>query len=366
MGKRKTTKEFIVDVDKVHGNKYDYSKVEYKNNKTKVIIICSIHGEFEQTPGSHLSGRGCPQCGGSEKLTKITFLTKGNIIHNNFYSYDKVQYTNNHTRVIITCPIHGDFEQTPSNHLSGFGCKLCANEVTRTKQIMFKVDFLTKANGIHNNVYSYNKTQYMNNRDKVIITCPIHGDFEQEVSSHLSGHGCPKCSHSGPSKPEEEIIKYLKLIGITNINQSNRAVIKPKELDIYIPSNEIAIEYNGLYYHSNRTKNNDYHLNKTIECQKQNIQLIHIFENEWLEQPELVKRRLWNLFNPNDLLPISDYNLGDNIIELDRRYYNGLDGYEIIGFTDPKGHYVKGQTITENKQLYQIFDCGTIRLSKVK
>lgn len=105
-----TTEDFISKAIGVHGNKYDYSKVEYVNTLTKVTIICPIHGEFEQKPVNHLRGRGCPYCGGSAKHTTEQFIESARKIHGNKYDYSQVEYVTNRTPVKIICPIHGVFE----------------------------------------------------------------------------------------------------------------------------------------------------------------------------------------------------------------------------------------------------------------
>lgn len=125
-----TTKNFINSASMIHNNKYDYSKVEYINSTTKICIICPEHGKFYQTPANHLQGQGCPKCGlnntiKSLLLTQDQFINRAKIIHNNYYDYSKVVYDRSKTKVIITCPKHGDFEQTPHEHLSGNGCPKC-------------------------------------------------------------------------------------------------------------------------------------------------------------------------------------------------------------------------------------------------
>lgn len=122
---KKSTEQFIYQANKTHNNKYDYSKVNYINTDIKVTIICQEHGEFEQVPYHHLSGRGCPKCYGNSKSNKEDFLKKVNIIHNNKYDYSKVDYINAYTKITIICPKHGDFNQRPTNHLSGNGCPIC-------------------------------------------------------------------------------------------------------------------------------------------------------------------------------------------------------------------------------------------------
>lgn len=130
---RMTTEEFIKKAKIVHGNKYDYSKTNFKNNNIKIKIICPEHGEFEQIPYNHLRGRGCKQCG----LVKIhnlnksdlnIFIAKARKIHGDKYDYSKVKYVNSQTKVCIICPKHGEFWVTPSNHLQNNGCRKCGLE----------------------------------------------------------------------------------------------------------------------------------------------------------------------------------------------------------------------------------------------
>ena len=194
---------FIKKAISVHGDKYDYSKVEYINNKTKVCIICPKHGEFWQRPDKHLQGRGCPVCGGTKKLTKCEFVKQANLIHNWQYDYSKVNYTNNRTKVCIICPEHGEFWQTPHSHLRGQGCPICKSNLKLTTE-----EFIERSKIIHNNHYDYSKVKYINYETKVCIICPKHGEFWQTPHGHLSGQGCPKCV--GLNKTTEDWVKEAK------------------------------------------------------------------------------------------------------------------------------------------------------------
>lgn len=133
MPKKLTQEEFIEKARKVHGDKYDYSKVEYVNNRTKVCIICPIHGEFWQRPNDFLSMHGCPKCGvikrsQSHLLTQSDFIERANIVHNNKYKYLNVKYENSKSKVEIVCPTHGVFLQSPIDHLNGHGCPKCKSD----------------------------------------------------------------------------------------------------------------------------------------------------------------------------------------------------------------------------------------------
>jgi Zn finger protein HypA/HybF involved in hydrogenase expression len=128
------------------------------------------------------------------KMTKTEFIEKAKIAHNNFYSYDNVEYVSNKIPVTITCPVHGDFEQIPNNHIRGSGCPYCYNEKRSVFFLSTTEQFVDKAKAVHENTYSYENVQYVKSNVKVDITCNIHGSFKQTPAMHLSGNGCPKCA----------------------------------------------------------------------------------------------------------------------------------------------------------------------------
>ena len=211
MSKKKTREEFIQDAREKHGDKYDYSKVEYMNNHTKVCIICPEHGEFWQKPNSHLNGSGCPKCGSnaignSLRLSLSDFITKARKVHGNKYDYSKVEYVNCMTKVCISCPEHGEFCQTPHNHTKGQGCPKCKGNKTRERFILTKEEFIKKAREKHNDKYDYSKVTYIGAHNKVCIICPEHGEFWQKPNGHLNGYGCSKCSGKYTPTKEEWII----------------------------------------------------------------------------------------------------------------------------------------------------------------
>lgn len=190
-GLYKTTEEFIKQARKIHGDKYDYSKTNYITSKFKVIITCPIHGDFIQSPTNHLKG-GCVKCGGRLRLTTEEFIGRSKIIHDNKYDYSKVNYITNTTKVTIICPIHGEFKQQPTKHMDDKnGCPKCSGSYMDTKF------FIEKANIKHNNLYNYSKVNYVKATEKVIIICSEHGEFQQTPNSHLNGSGCPKCRGVG-------------------------------------------------------------------------------------------------------------------------------------------------------------------------
>lgn len=200
MGKFLTTNEFIEKAKKIHGNKYDYSKVEYERSSKKVCIVCPIHGEFWQTPNQHLSGCGCKKCAilttkVKESYTKEQFIEKAKKVHGDKYDYSKVVYNGMHEKVCIICPMHGEFWQTPANHLNGKGCKKCAQVLLWDKRGRNTTEnIIEKFKEVHGNKYDYSKVKYESMKTKVCIICPIHGEFWQTPEKHIKREqGCPKC-----------------------------------------------------------------------------------------------------------------------------------------------------------------------------
>ena len=136
------TEEFIRRARLVHGDKYNYSKVEYVNSQTKVCIICPIHGEFLQTPDDHLQGHGCIICGyynaGNNVLSTNDFILRAREVHGDKYDYSKTKYNGIYQKICIICPKHGEFKQKPIKHIIGQGCPICAQELCYSETRLFE------------------------------------------------------------------------------------------------------------------------------------------------------------------------------------------------------------------------------------
>ena len=258
-GKNLSNTEIINKFKKRHGEKYDYSKMEYRGSKEKICIICPEHGEFWQTPNGHLNGNGCPVCGFKKiqkknALKEDVFLKRANEIHKNFYDYTKVKYVNEKKNVCIICPIHGEFYQSPYVHSRGGMCPKCKNEKLSLDRRTSNEEWIKKATEVHNGYYSYDKCEYTGYYNKVIIKCPKHGYFEQLAYNHIQGKGCPKCRKS---KMEIEIGEFLKSKNIEYIEQYKpKFLINGKSrlsLDFFLPSYNVAIECQGAQHFIGKT-----------------------------------------------------------------------------------------------------------------
>ena len=237
---KKTNEQFIEQARAIHGNKYDYSKVKYERGKEKVCIICPEHGEFWQSPYTHLKGAQCPACSKVQRITQEIFIERCTKLHNGKYDYSKVKFKHVMKHVCIICPEHGEFWQKPGIHLRGYGCPICGGSQQLTTE-----EFIEKANKVHNNKYDYSKTNYINYRTKVCIICPEHGEFWQVPNYHLFGAGCPVC----PESNMEGEIRHLLLSNNIAFEQEKGfdwlVYHRRMFLDFFLPEYGVAIECQG-------------------------------------------------------------------------------------------------------------------------
>lgn len=297
--KRDNTETFIAKAKNVWGDTYDYSKVVYTGTKDKVTITCPIHGDFQIIPGDHINlHRGCQKCGNSRKglTTKKSnedFINEAILKHGTTYSYENTHYVNSNTKVTITCPKHGDFATDPYHYLHGGMCPKCAHEKQSVEQTLTKPEFILRARSVHGDKYDYSKVKYVDGKTPVTIICPIHGEFQQKPYYHLAGNGCQSCGVRD-SKSQNDIYDYcVKLLGPGKVVKNSRKEIYPYEIDIYIPSLKIGIEYNGILWHSDRfTEDNEYHLEKLNKCTEKGIKLIQVFEDEYVNSHDIVLSKI--------------------------------------------------------------------------
>lgn len=247
------TEEFIRKAKLVHGDKYDYSKVNYVNSVTDVCIICPIHGEFLQRPAEHLRGKGCTKCGQAlcgekqRQKAKETFVERCMKIHGDKYTYDKVNYVDSHTKIIVTCKEHGNFETLPYRLLNGSGCPKCKSEKAHKTLSKGTSRFIEDAKRVHGDLFDYSLCDYYNSHTKVTIICREHGAFEIGAGEHLSGCGCPLCNEPLGEKRirlylEKHQVLFVRQYPIKYTDSNYRA-------DFFIPSKNLIIEYNGKQHY---------------------------------------------------------------------------------------------------------------------
>ena len=293
-----TTEEFIKKSILIHGNKYDYNLADYKNTHTKVKLICSKHGIFEQLPSNHIRlKQGCPSCFGNKKILKDDFIGESKKIHGSKYDYSLVDYKNNFTKIKIICSIHGIFEQKPINHIiQKQGCLKCSGKNQKTTD-----EFISLAEKIHDGLYDYSLVEYVRSHDKVKIICKKHGVFEQSPKSHIGckKQGCPTCKKS---KGENIIIKILEDNKFNFIHQKefDNCIDKRRlSFDFYLPDHNLCIEYDGIQHfesidfwggNDNLKYIQEHDKIKTDYCKNNNIKLIRIKYDRKLNQQKVLDK----------------------------------------------------------------------------
>jgi len=259
VSKKLDIKEFIEKAKKIHGDKYDYSKVNYTNSKTKICIICPKHGDFFQCPNKHLSGQGCPVCGKIDSnkkriiLSTQEFVNQANLIHEHKYLYLNTHYKGRHKKIKYLCCRHGEIEQEANSHLKGKGCPFCGQLNLGNYKKLNKRIFEKRSNLIHNSEYDYSQVKYLNSSIKVLIKHKKCGKyFFQLPSHHLNGVGCPYCKKSRLEKKVENILIKFNIKYENGYRKFKWLKYKSYlELDFYLPEYNIAIECQGRQHFEN-------------------------------------------------------------------------------------------------------------------
>lgn len=301
-----TYKDFLERIDQNTRDNFIYTESDYKNILKPIGVFCKKHNlKFYQSPREITRGHiGCKSCI-SEKLSKNTrscteeFISMSRQIYNNRFSYDKTIYTVSTAEVVVTCKEHGDFKITPKAFQQGMYCKKCMKlDLYKTKSVAFLENFKASWPG-----YTV-KSVYNGCYKPLVINCDKHGDF------HATPEQCRTlveiCDRCRVARGSQQELRITNLLDEHNIAYHTHKKIKTPnsffEIDIFIPSFNLGIEVNGLYWHRDRENgrySRDYHLNKTRYCNEQGIRLLHFYDAEIDNKFNIVKAILENKLNLN-------------------------------------------------------------------
>lgn len=308
----KTEQKFIADALATHGDQYTYEHVQYVNSHTPVTITCPTHGDFIKRPVKHLSSQeGCPGCSATDRIQRTTrfksfdeVIADANQIHEHEYQYTAILQDNDHIattdRLLINCPIHGQFTQTINKHVyQRTGCRQCFTERNARTRSKTTEQFIKDSIRTHGKRYSYDSVDYRGAHQHVLITCPDHGLFSISPANHvLKQQGCNVCASSGP----ELIIRQWCIDNNIRYIQQYKpdGCVSPTtgaqlRFDFFLPDNNLLIEYDGIYHyqpidHGTGTSVEDFHAGqhrdrtKTEYAKKNGIPLLRIpfFEKQSL------------------------------------------------------------------------------------
>ena len=243
-----TRDSFIEKANSIFNGKYSYEKVNYVNYKTEVTITCPIHGDFKQRPSNHLKGHGCPHCAkNGVRPTLEAFRAR---FFDKMINLSEFEYKRATDAGKCLCERCGNvWYTTPMSLMKGSGCPRCAKERRVMKRTSNIDDFIRKFQEKHGINYDFSEAKYVNAITKMAVICPSHGKFFMTPNDLLSGHGCPICSSS---RLESEVRKILSENGIAFEEQKRFEWLrlkKPLSLDFYLPKQNIAIECQGIQHY---------------------------------------------------------------------------------------------------------------------
>ena len=219
-----TQEEFIARCIEINGEKFSYHDTKYSGIENKVIVHCNVHNiDFEIRPTSLLKGRGCHLCRTQNKVasaprkTTAMFIEAATKLFGDLYDYSRVSYIDRHTKIEIGCQKHGMWQTLASKHLRGGGCPTCGWEAGAAKSKKLSVEeIISRASEVHKNKYTYHPETIGLVVDKMLITCPVHGDYWQNTANHLAGTNCPFCSNHGFDLNKTGSLYVVSVIGEQN------------------------------------------------------------------------------------------------------------------------------------------------------
>lgn len=265
----------------------------YQGMSTECSILCTTcRGVFRRTPTASAQYKCKCTAWDSNKAPKKSrdeYIADCVEVHGGKYDYSLIKSGVKSKDVVsIICPDHGVFKCRLSDHIHKHsGCKKCSNEAKSVSMMLTNDQYLDNVKKVHGDRYDLTNVEYGGYDVDVEVICNEHGKFRIRSQRLTEGYGCPRCN-SSRSLAETELLEYVE--SISGVTSANKTIIDGnKELDIFVGQSNLAIEFNGLYWHSEKFRGMNYHLQKTIACSNMGIQLIHIFEDEWAFKKEIVK-----------------------------------------------------------------------------
>lgn len=288
--------------------RYDFSGAVYAGSLVRMRSIqCPVHGEFTQYPSVLRKGMGCPKCGAvrradAKRTPAEDYFVKVAEIHGGKYDYSVSKFTIMNARLDVRCPVHGVFSISANHHYyRKQGCGKCETEAKRTRIVRYrhlshqsKIDntaktFFDKCREVHEDRYTYPEQEYRGAKEKIRVVCPVHGEFQQAAWDHLAGGGCATCGTADP-KWERDLAAYIEGFGLRV--ERSAPVLGGKHIDIYVPERKFGVELHGLKWHTTQYRAVDYHRTKWEAAEAEGIQLLQVFEDEWVNRLDVVRARI--------------------------------------------------------------------------
>ena len=288
--------------------KYDFNQAVYTGALSRIQNVrCPVHGAFSQYSAQFRKGRGCPACGAVTRTMKRQtpaddYFANVTEIHGGKYDYSGSVFVKMNAPITFGCPVHGAVTMVANHHYyRKQGCGQCESEAKKSRIVKYrhlssqsKIDntakaFFARCVESHEGKYTYPEQTYHGAKEKIRAVCPVHGEFQQAAWAHLSGKGCPSCGSADP-KWERELLEFLQGFGL-EVQRSAR-VLDGRHIDLFVPSRNFGVELHGLHWHTERTRDKQYHRRKWEVAQQKGIRLLQVMEDEWNAKSEVVKARI--------------------------------------------------------------------------
>jgi very-short-patch-repair endonuclease len=292
---------FVERARATHGDRYDYSRAEYRGSTAKLTIVCPEHGAFDQVANQHVHGMGCPACGAlaggaATRVDPAERLVQARAVHGDQYDYSETVFGLAATPIQLRCGVHGLFTQRQDVHLAGAGCPHCVWSERSEMMTSTTEDWVAKARAIWGDKFDYLESVYTGSKQPITLRCPTHGPHTLLAGQHLQGYACPACS-IGNSKAEVEIAEFMRSHGLEVLEQQ---CVGGKSVDLYLPAQKLAIEHNGEYWHSDREfrsglpsrRTSTYHKEKQDAVAAAGVRLVQIWGTEWANRRAQVEALL--------------------------------------------------------------------------
>jgi hypothetical protein len=263
---------------------------QYINSRQRLRYMCSNGHVNTIRFDDFKKGSRCKTCNKSKgPHNKLTYDQVKNYVESIGYTLLSHKYINSHTKIKVRCTNGHEYKVTLSSLRSGRRCKICTDKLTGIKN---RHSFEHVKRHIEVSGYILLSDTYVDAKTLLDVQCPKGHEYKVRYYAFQQGSRCPHCN-PGYSKAEKEVAQFVKdLIGSSLVLENDRTVLDGRELDIYIPSKNLAIEYCGLHWHSDQYINRNYHRLKYEDCKSKNIRLITIFEDEWVNKQEICKSRI--------------------------------------------------------------------------
>lgn len=240
--------KFLTYLQNLNSNQYNFDKVKYVNSQTKVIITCKDHGDFLITPDNFKAGHGCAECSRSKKVDEKEFIKRAIKVHGDKYDYSNLNYRFGDKKINIICSIHGPFLQSKKNHLNGNGCPKCkANKIS--KMFKKSNDyFINELKNLYGDRFDYSFVEYKGDNEKVKLVCKVHSIFEKKAGYLLSGGGCQKCKSSKGEIKIRNILEKNNINFEEQKRFQDCRDQRPLSFDFYLPDYNFCIEFDGAQH----------------------------------------------------------------------------------------------------------------------